>query len=353
MNWVSVRPYAESLGLIGLVTALGFVTERVLHAANIDAVFVLAVMIIALRSGIKGGIFTAVVAAIVFDFCFIPPYFTFGKADLPYLVNLLSFICIGVATGTLASRARSLTAVQEAHARAEARDRAKEEILHHISHELRSPLTAILGWTQLVRQPDVDEERRLKAVMGIEHSGRLLARLVNDLSTASRMNSGKLLVERRRTQLDSVVLSAVQLMTAAARSKGVTLDAEVEEVPTVLADDQRIEQVVANLVSNAIKFTPSGGRVVVRLRRASTGVEIVVSDNGIGIPAEFLPHVFEEFKQAADRNARDGLGLGMAIAKHLIAAHDGTITIESDGPGRGTTVYARLPTDDVGAVVSV
>lgn len=349
MNWESVRPYAESIGLIGLVTALGFVTDRVLHAANIDAVFMLAVLIIALRSGIKAGIFTAISAAIVFDFCFIPPYFHLGVTDLPYVVSLLSFVGVAVAVGTLAARARSLTVAQDARVRAEARDRAKEEILHKISHELRSPLTAILGWAQLIRQPDVEEQRRLKAAAGIEHSGRLLARLVDDLSTASRMNSGKLVVDRRPTELDSVVLRAVQLMSAAARTKGVALDADVDEVPPVLADDQRIEQVVANLVSNAIKFTPAGGRVSVQLRRVMGGAEIVVRDTGVGIPADFLPHVFEQFQQAADANARDGLGLGMAIVRHLVDAHAGTISVDSPGPGRGTTVRVRLPAQSLPA----
>jgi K+-sensing histidine kinase KdpD len=258
MNWPTVRPYAESVGLITIVTALGLYTETVLHASNIDAVLVLAVMIIALRSGRGPGLFTAIVAAVVFDFCFVPPYFTFGTSDLPYLVNLVSFGIIAVIVGTLAARARSLTVLQDARARAEARDRAKEEILHKISHELRSPLTAILGWAQLVGQPDLDDARRLKAASGIEHSGRLLARLVDDLSTASRLDAGKLHVERRPTTLDSVVLNAVQLMAAAARNRGVTLDADVDDVPPVLADDQRIEQVVVNVVSNAIKFTPAG-----------------------------------------------------------------------------------------------
>ena len=347
MNWVSVRPYAESLGLIGAVTALGFVTDRVLHAANIDTVFMLAVLIVALRSGIKPGIFTAIVAAIVFDLCFIPPYFHLGVTDLPYVVSLLSFVVVAVAVGTLGSRARTLTVLQDARARAEARDRAKDEILHRISHELRSPLTAILGWAHLIRQPDVEEERRLKAAAGIEHSGRLLARLVDDLSTASHMNAGKLVVDRRPTALDSVVLGAVQLMSAAAKVKGVALEADVDEVPPIMADGQRIEQVVANLVSNAIKFTPAGGRVSVRLRRAGTNVEIAVADTGIGIPAEFLPHIFEQFQQADDEHARDGLGLGMAIVKHLVTAHGGTIVVASDGAGCGTTARVLLPLPEI------
>src|SRR6185437_3346423 len=347
MNWPTVRPYAESVGLVTIVTGIGLYTETILHASNIDAVFLLAVLIIALRSGRAPGLFTAVVAALVFDFCFVPPFFRLGASDLPYLINLLSFGIIAVIVGTLAASARALTTSQEARARAEASSRAKEELLHNISHELRSPLTAILGWAQLVAQPGVDDARRLKAASGIEHSGRLLARLVDDLSMASRLSAGKLQVERHPTPLDSVVLNAVQLMTATARNRGVTLDADVDAVPPVMADDQRIEQVVVNIVSNAIKFTPAGGRITVRLRRTgASNVEIVVADTGIGIAAEFLPHVFEQFKQADGEKAREGLGLGMAIARHLVAAHDGTITIESPGVGRGTTVCVRLPAVD-------
>ncbi|HXD72221.1 MAG TPA: DUF4118 domain-containing protein, partial [Vicinamibacterales bacterium] len=237
MNWPTVRPYAESVGLVTIVTGIGLYTETILHASNIDAVFLLAVLIVALRSGRAPGLFTAVVAAVVFDVCFVPPFFRLGASDLPYLINLLSFAIVAVIAGTLAARARALTTSQEARARAEASSRAKEELLHNISHELRSPLTAILGWAQLVAQPGVDDARRLKAASGIEHSGRLLARLVDDLSMASRLSAGKLQVERHPTPLDSVVLNAVQLMTATARNRGVTLDADVDAVPTVMADD--------------------------------------------------------------------------------------------------------------------
>jgi len=343
MRWLSVRPYLESVALVSIVTLLGFLTRTILRAANIDVVYLLAVLVIALRRGMRPAIFTAILSAVVFTFSFVQPYFHFAITDLAYLTTLIGFLVVGIATSALASRARELTRAQEARARAEARNEAKDEIINKISHELRSPVTSLLVGTQLLARSDVDDNRASKTVKNIERSGRLLARLVDDLVMASRINSGKLSVNRYSTTLDEVVASAVEIMTVTAERKGVRVDAAIDPVGPVLADEARIEQITTNLLSNAIKFTPSGGRVSVHLHRSGASAELVVSDTGVGIPPAFLPHVFEQFSQAHSENVKTGLGLGLSIVYHLVRAHGGTISVASDGRGKGATFTIRLP----------
>jgi len=344
MKWMSIRPYAESTGLMALVTALGFFVQRTLHTANIDIVYLLGVLVIALRWGRRPAMFTAVASAVVFDFCFITPYFSFAMSDLAYLITAAGFLVVAAATSELASRSQRLAREETARARAEARSEAKDEILNKVSHELRAPINALVGWTQLAARSDIDIVRLRKALDGISHSGDLLKRLVDDLMTGSRMNSGKLPVERRIATIDPIVTNSVAAMTTIAEHKGVQVEAAIEPVGLMLVDEQRIEQIVTNLLSNAIKFTPPGGRVSVRLHRMGGEAELVVSDTGIGIPSDFLPRIFEAFSQADVQNAKQGLGLGMSIVKHLVNAHGGSVSVTSNGQGQGTTSTVLLPT---------
>jgi signal transduction histidine kinase len=344
MAFRSIRPYLEGAALTALVTAVGFIADPVLRTTNIDMVYMLGVLVVGLRSGRGPATFTAVLSVVVFDFCFVSPYFNFAITDLAYLMTLAGFLVVGIATSELASRSRQLALEEAARARAEAKSEAKDEVLRRISHELRSPLTALLGWTQLADRSDTDPARLKKALVGIDHSGRLLARLVDDLMTASRSTSGKLTLERHPTALHSIIEHSVAGIAAIAEEKGVHVDLTIDPVDAVLGDEQRIEQITTNLLINAIKFTPSGGRVSVRLHPTDSDAELIVADSGIGIPAEFLPHVFEPFTQHDRNHAKHGLGLGMAIVNHLVTAHGGTVTVSSDGAGKGTTFTVRLPT---------
>jgi K+-sensing histidine kinase KdpD len=343
MSWSPLRPYAVSIALVAIVTSLGIFTRTILRAANIDIVYLLVVLVIALRWGMRPAIFSAVLSAIVFTFSFVPPYFTFAITDLAYLTTLIGFLAVGIATSALASRARQLTRAQEARARADARSEAKDQIINKISHELRSPVTSLLVGTQLLTRAGLDPTRASKTVKNIERSGRLLARLVDDLVMASRINSGKLAVDRRPITIDSIVASTVEVMAITAEQKGIHVDAVIDPVGPVLADEERIEQITTNLLSNAIKFTPSGGRISVHLHRKGANAELVVSDTGLGIPSAFLPHVFEQFSQGHVDDVKTGLGLGLSIVNHLVDAHGGTISVASDGTGKGTTFTVRLP----------
>ncbi|MBV9928431.1 MAG: PAS domain-containing protein [Acidobacteria bacterium] len=235
---------------------------------------------------------------------------------------------------------------QAARAEAEAANRLKDEFLAMLSHELRTPLTAILGWAKLLADGQVAEGRVADAFAAIYRNARTQAQLVDDLLDVSRVITGKLRIEVVPVRLASVVESAAAVVRPAAAAKGVTLDVAADaDVPTVGGDPARLQQVVWNLLSNAVKFTPTGGRVEARVRRAGSQVEVAVTDTGQGIEPDFLPHVFERFRQGEMGTTRrhGGLGLGLAIVRHLVELHGGTVRAESEGHGKGSTFILRLP----------
>jgi PAS domain S-box-containing protein len=228
--------------------------------------------------------------------------------------------------------------------------RTKDEFLAMVSHELRTPLTSILGWAAIMRSRRLRSEETSHALEVIERNARAEAALVESLLDLSRLNAGKLKPESERMNLTSVVVTAADSLKPSADARGINLDAEVPPEPLfIVGDGARLQQVFSNLISNAIKFTPSGGRIHVRLSRKDSRAVIQVADNGEGISLEFLPHVFDRFRQAESATARahGGLGLGLAIVRELVQAHGGTVTAESPGKGRGSTFTVTLPIPDV------
>src|ERR1044071_1281504 len=239
-----------------------------------------------------------------------------------------------------AEREKILLREQAARAEAEAANRLKDEFLSTLSHELRTPLTSIIGWTNLMRAGQVRGEVQAQALETIERNAKTQSRLIDDLLDISRIISGKLLLETREVNLDSVISNSIEVVRPAANAKGIQLTYECEPGgKTVSGDSARLQQVAWNLLSNAVKFTPEGGRVSVRLAREGARVKLSVSDTGRGIPAEFLPHVFDRFRQAdsATTRAHGGLGLGLAIVRHLAELHGGEVRAESAGEDRGST----------------
>ena len=235
---------------------------------------------------------------------------------------------------------------QEARAQAESANRAKDEFLAILSHELRSPLNAILTWATVLREQKGDRDRVETGLEAIERNARLQTRLIADLLDVSRIISGKLALAFTSVPLTAVLESSVEAARPAAESKAIALESSIpNDLGTLAGDAARIEQVVQNLLSNAIKFTPAGGRVSLRARDDAGGVTIEVADNGIGIPPELLPHIFERFRQGDSTRTRaeGGLGLGLAIVSHLVELHGGSVVGESQGAGRGTTFRVRLP----------
>jgi PAS domain S-box-containing protein len=229
--------------------------------------------------------------------------------------------------------------------RAEEANRAKDEFLAVVSHELRTPLTAILGYCGMMRLGKLSEARRAHAFEVIDRNARAQAQLVEDLLDISRIVSGKLRLEVRETDPREVLRAALEAVRPAALAKGIRLEVDAEPVGEIQADPDRLQQVAWNLLSNAIKFTPAEGRVTARLRREGSGISLQVEDTGQGIPGEFLPYVFDRFRQgdASSKRAHGGLGLGLAISRHLMELHGGTMDAHSDGTGKGATFTARLP----------
>jgi signal transduction histidine kinase len=240
----------------------------------------------------------------------------------------------------------------DARVEAEAANRAKDEFLAVVSHELRTPLNAMMGWARLLLDGELPAERKRHGLEVIERNANTQAQLIDDLLDISRIISGKVRIDPRPIRPVEFVEAAIESVRLAASAKGVRLQLALE--PTgeqILGDRDRLQQVVWNLLSNAIKFTPRHGHVVVRMRRADAHVEIAVADTGQGIPPDFMPYVFERFRQAdaSITRARGGLGLGLSIARHLIELHGGTIAAESEGAGHGATFTVCLPITEMRA----
>jgi PAS domain S-box-containing protein len=252
---------------------------------------------------------------------------------------------------------RAALAVDNARAYEQIRraNQLKDDFLATLSHELRTPLNAILGYARMLKSGMVPEDRLSRAFDILYRNAASLTQLVEDVLDISRIVSGKIQLKVRRVELPPLVATTIETVQPAAEAKGVDLHTSVDpRAAPVAADPDRLQQVLWNLLSNAVKFTPSGGRVEVTLERQDSHVEIVVADTGIGIAPEFLPHLFERFRQGDSRFAREfgGLGLGLAIARHLVEMHGGTITAASEGPGKGATFRVTLPVMSMAAVAS-
>jgi PAS domain S-box-containing protein len=224
-------------------------------------------------------------------------------------------------------------------------NRVKDEFLATLSHELRTPLNAILGWARLLRLGKLDEAAEARALETVERNASAQAQLIDDLLDVSRIISGKFQVDARVVDVPMVTEAALDAVRLAAEAKGIQLIASIEPVPQVSGDPTRLQQVVWNLLSNAIKFTPKCGRVEVTVAMIDSHVEIAVRDDGEGIRADFLPYVFDRFRQAdgTTTRAHAGLGLGLAIVRHLVELHGGSVRAHSDGLGKGALFCVRLP----------
>jgi PAS domain S-box-containing protein len=268
----------------------------------------------------------------------------FSDLDEAVLVRLADHVALAI------RNARLLAREQQALAESEAANRSKDEFLATLSHELRTPLTSMLGWVRMLRGARLDAEQTARALETIERNTRLQAKLIDDLLDVSRIVAGKIKVEQQQVDLAAVVSEAVQSLRREAEVAAVELAvALAHDAGAVIGDVVRLQQIVANLLSNAIKFTPPGGRIAVVLERIEdTSVRLVVRDSGVGIRPELLPRIFDRFLQgdASRTRGRGGLGLGLAIVRHLVELHGGFITADSDGPGHGATFTVTLPTVD-------
>jgi PAS domain S-box-containing protein len=244
------------------------------------------------------------------------------------------------------AREELLEREQQARLELEEASRMKDEFLATVSHELRTPLTAMLGWSHLLRTGKLDEQSATHAIETIERNARSQAQLIEDLLDVSRIITGNLRLDVRPVEPVGIIEGALEAVRPAAEAKGVRLEKSLDtNISSVFGDPTRLQQVVWNLLANAIKFTPRGGQVSIRVERTGSHVRIVVADTGEGISADFLPYVFDRFRQADAKTTRrhGGLGLGLAIVRHLVEMHGGTVNAESPGEDQGATFTVSLP----------
>ncbi len=243
-----------------------------------------------------------------------------------------------------------INSIREQYAReqAEAANQAKDEFLAMVSHELRTPLNAMLGWVSILRGNKGKEDVYARAVDAIERSATAQNRLVNDLLDISRIVSGSLWLERQPVSLVTVIEPVIDASFPTARDKSIVLEVDLDDqVKWVNGDPNRLQQVVTNLLQNAIKFTPEGGRIHISLRFDNGSAQITVTDSGRGIEKEFLPLVFDRYRQEKrKKDSRGGLGLGLAISRHIVELHGGSISAVSEGEGKGSIFTVELPTTE-------
>ncbi|MGF1974707.1 MAG: ATP-binding protein [Nostoc sp. CmiSLP01] len=264
----------------------------------------------------------------------------FNQADEAILVQLAQMASVAV------ENARLYEAQQQAREQAQAANRVKDEFLAVLSHELRSPLNPILGWSSLLLKHKLSEAKIAQALATIQRNAQLQSELIEDLLDVSRILRGKLSLNKSTVNPTATITAAMETVQLAAQAKSITLQPVLEpNIGQVLGDPTRLQQVIWNLLSNAVKFTPQGGQINIHLQQLETVVQITISDTGKGIAADFLPYIFDYFRQADSTTTRKfgGLGLGLAIARHLVELHGGTIEAESPGVDQGATFTIRLP----------
>jgi signal transduction histidine kinase/ActR/RegA family two-component response regulator len=257
-------------------------------------------------------------------------------------------------TAVAIENVRLLERESSARTNAEESNRLKDEFLATVSHELRTPLTAILGCSRMLQGGSLDKDSSARAIDTINRNAKAQAQIIDDILDVSRIITGNLYLELHPLELAPTLEAAINVVRPTAEAKNIQIDINFEREPAaVLGDTNRLQQVFWNLLSNAVKFTPNGGRVTVQLHRVDSAIEIVVADSGQGIPHEFLPFVFDRFRQADSTSTRQhgGLGLGLAIARHLVEIHGGSIAASSDGDGAGAAFTVKLPLFGSSAVI--
>src|SRR5215212_241409 len=244
------------------------------------------------------------------------------------------------------ARGQLLLRAERARSEAEAANRIKDEFLATLSHELRTPLTSLLGWSSVLREAKREEKILNQGLDAIDRNARIQAQLIDDLLDVSRIVSGKLNLDVRPLDLSSVTRAAISVVRPAADAKGITLDYWAQPgLGAICADSARLQQIIWNLLSNAVKFTPPGGKIAVRVEQDGVDARVTVQDTGQGIDSEFLPRVFDRFRQADSSTTRSfgGLGLGLAIVRHLVELHGGTVSAQSDGVNKGAIFITTFP----------
>lgn len=344
--------YGTGAGSVAIAVWLNWLLDKWIEP-RAAPLFLAAVAVTAWRGGKYPGLFATALAVLAIDFFFQPPLYAFELSG-ENVVNTLVFVVVALLISwiddgrknALRERDRLLTSERAARAAAEEANRAKDTFLAIVTHELRAPLNTILGWTNLMAKGTLDAEKTKHAVAVIERGARTQTRLVEDLLDISRIKTGKFLIDAQPVELSAVVEAAVESVAPAIAAKQIILHKDFgERVGLIGGDAERLQQVVWNLLSNSVKFTPELGQIEIRLERANRHARLTIYDSGAGIRKEFLPFVFDSFRQSdeTDKARYKGLGLGLAIVRHLVEAHGGTVTATSAGENLGATFTIEFP----------
>jgi signal transduction histidine kinase/ActR/RegA family two-component response regulator len=346
--------YFVAIATTAVVFSFRFLLKSALGDVAPLLMFTLSVMATAWYGGLGPGLLATALSALIGDYFFIEPFYSFSIYSHAEFIEEGLFLGIGISISILSQarllllekRQQLLTSEQDARRAAEDSNRLKDEFLSTVSHELRTPLTAINGWAQMLLAGRLNGAQSARALETIVRSAKSQNQLINDLLDVSRIIAGKMRLDVEPLKLGSVIEAAIETVRPAAEAKGIHLSALLDPAAdTMSGDAERMQQVVWNLLSNAVKFAPNGGRVEIRLERAESHIKIIVADNGQGIKPEFLPYVFERFRQenGGTNRHQGGLGLGLAIVRHIVELHGGTVRVASEGLGKGATFTVALP----------
>jgi signal transduction histidine kinase len=348
-HWALVALVAFALSVLAMLVA--FLVRISLHQTPYF-IFLPGVMIAAWYGGRLGGLLATLASLVLIDYYVLEPHYSFLAREWQdaALVSLFGIVAASVAMLTAArreavvEREAALRDAEEARQHAETSSRLKDQFLATLSHELRTPLNAVLGWTSLLVSGRVEPGKMPAALASIQRNALAQKQLVDDLLDTSAIVSGRLRLEPAPVDLADIAQSAIDAVRLSIDARGHTFTAQLRSVRTV-GDPTRLRQVMWNLLSNAVKFTPEGGVIELAIETSENEAQIIVRDNGRGIATDFLPYVFDPFRQADSSITRisGGLGLGLALVRHLVEAHGGRVWVESDGPGQGCAFTVCLP----------
>ncbi|MGE5361784.1 MAG: ATP-binding protein [Bacteroidales bacterium] len=340
-----VSRYLLALVIVAVATLLRTAADPLIHGQIPYFIYVAAVVLATWFCGVEGGVLGTMTAAFAGNYFFVEPrYGLIPHAEDWIAMGMFAAVGLGLVWQVGRWR-RAEQRLRALHAEAERINRVKDEFLATLSHEMRTPLNAILGWAQMLDSGRLDPARHKEAIRTIVRNAQAQSRLVNDVLDVSRIISGKMRLTLRTVDVASVVVAAIASIRPAAEAKGVEIHATAPRRLMMIGDADRLQQIAWNLLSNAVKFTPKQGRVDVTVEIRESNVALTVADNGIGIEPDFLSHLFQRFRQADSSTTRQhgGLGLGLAVVRHLVELHGGTVRAESPGLNRGATFAVTLP----------